>query len=125
MEPTKIASFIRGLKNRSAKDDVEWLQLGTDKYGIQVKDVLVTIEPRESASEFDEWDMIISFRDSSTGDLIVEFSDVELRDHLDHSFRMLRSLYEEARLSVTGYKKKLDKALEVFAKDDPENDIPF
>jgi hypothetical protein len=124
MEPAKIASFVRGLKHRSTKDDVKWLQLGEGKYGVKVKDVIVSLESRASEGDFDEMDMIIGFEDENTGDLIVEYSDVDLRDHLEQSYRVLRSLYEDARLFVTGYKGKLDRALEVYAKDDPE-DIPF
>lgn len=123
MDTAKIASFIRGLKHRAERNEVNWEDLGSHRYGVRIKDVLVIIFAKESDSDFDELDYVVQFLHEPNSEVIAEFSDVDLRDHLDQSYRTLRDLYQDARLTVHGYKRKLDAALNEFIDDDPDRPL--
>jgi hypothetical protein len=122
MDIERVVHFLKGLQAQSAKGLVEWVETNPGEYSTHVKSIRVSFTTRQTDSPFDEVDYVMTFWAMPEEVFIASYTDVDLKDDLRGSYSFFKGLYDDARLSATGLKQKLDEALGAFG--DPD-DIPF
>ncbi|MBU9217945.1 hypothetical protein KTD55_28160 [Burkholderia gladioli] len=122
-EKERVVASLRGLHARTQKNACVWETDDGDSFYTDLRGIRIMLRQQPGA-QFDSIDYVVSFCSLDTGEVILDFTDVDLKDVMVHSYSIMRDLYKQARLTARGYKEALDSALDDLIKDDPDH-IPF
>jgi len=122
-EKERVVASLRGLYARTKKNACVWEVYDANSFYTDLRGIRIMLKQQPGA-QFDSTDYVVSFFSLDTGEVIFEFTDVDLKEVMVHSYTLMRDLYQQARLSARGYKETLDSALDDLIQDDPDH-IPF
>lgn len=111
MSYNKIAVLIKKIHEKSTNGSIEWE--GTEEegtYQVSFSNYSVRISTRFNPAYPDQSDQIIQIINSS-GELVEEVSDIDLKDLIPKAYEVMKNIHELARRQVMGVEHALDSIL--------------
>jgi len=102
MEIERIALFINKLSEKSKLGAIDWRVETSNSYQTLISGYKVTIsqhidEDEFSGGDFSDPDYIIGLYKSSNSQWVDSFSDDEMKDYINGSFKIMQGIYRDAR----------------------------
>lgn len=111
MSYQKIVNLTKKIYQKSNDGSITWEATEQkNTYQVSFSDYSVRITKLPSKDFPDSDDYIIQIINSS-GDIVEEMSDIDLKDSWDESFSAMKSIHEVARRQVMGVEQALDSIL--------------
>jgi len=114
MSDSKIVRLIQGVVRQTDAGKIKWEVTETEEtFQASFPNYSIRLSYSESNMGKDYWLTIIN----DEGLVIESVSDVQIKSELEGSYRIMESLYVNARRVALGVDKALDELLNIFDED--------
>ncbi|WP_458718197.1 hypothetical protein [Pseudomonas gregormendelii] len=114
MSESKIVRLIQGVVRQTNAGKIDWEVTEREEvFQASFTNYSIRLSQTEADMGVDYWLTIIN----NEGLVIESVSDVQIREELDGAYRIMESLYANARRVALGVDKALDDLLNIFDHD--------